>query len=87
MLAGISMHIGIGLFMGMWTFGLIMCFAYIAFVPADLLRSIMESPRLLRGAPGPDEGLVFLDTEFGARSKGAMVAEKGEMVSSGEGSR
>ena len=37
LMIGLSMHLGIGMFMGMWTFGLIMCFAYTAFVPAAVL--------------------------------------------------
>jgi uncharacterized membrane protein YphA (DoxX/SURF4 family) len=36
--AGIAMHAGIGLFMGMITFGLIAIFGYIAFVPPEVLQ-------------------------------------------------
>ena len=32
---GTAMHLGIGAFLGMWTFGLIMTIAYLAFVPGE----------------------------------------------------
>ncbi len=35
---GVGMHLGIGAFLGMWTFGLIMTFAYVAFVPPSVWR-------------------------------------------------
>lgn len=42
LLIGLSMHLGIGMFMGMWTFGLIMCFAYASFLPASLLHDAVD---------------------------------------------
>ena len=33
LLIGTGMHLGIGAFLGMWTFGLVMTFAYLTFVP------------------------------------------------------
>ena len=36
---GAGMHLGIGAFLGMWTFGLVMLIAYAAFIPAGVLRS------------------------------------------------
>jgi Vitamin K-dependent gamma-carboxylase len=38
---GVLMHLGIGAFLGMWTFGLIMAFAYLAFSDPDLWRHRM----------------------------------------------
>jgi hypothetical protein len=35
---GVAMHVGIGAFLGMWTFGLIMAFAYLAFSDPDVWR-------------------------------------------------
>lgn len=35
---GVAMHLGIGAFLGMWTFGLIMAFAYLAFSDPDVWR-------------------------------------------------
>ena len=35
---GIAMHIGIGAFLGMWTFGLIMTFAYLSFADPGIWR-------------------------------------------------
>ena len=46
LLIGVGMHLGIGLFMGMWTFGLIMCFGYLAFVPAPVLHKILGRLRI-----------------------------------------
>jgi uncharacterized membrane protein YphA (DoxX/SURF4 family) len=37
---GIAMHAGIGLFMGMITFGLIAIFGYLAFVPPDVMQQM-----------------------------------------------
>lgn len=37
--AGVAMHIGIGAFLGMWTFGLIMTFAYLSFCDPDRART------------------------------------------------
>lgn len=36
---GTAMHIGIGAFLGMWTFGLIMTFAYLSFADPDIWRT------------------------------------------------
>ncbi len=44
---GLLMHLGIGLFMGMWTFGLAMIFLYGAFVPPPVLQRIGQ--RLRKG--------------------------------------
>ena len=46
LLMGTLMHVGIGAFMGMWTFGLIMTFAYFSFSDADKWR------RWLNGVSG-----------------------------------
>jgi CheY-like chemotaxis protein len=36
---GTAMHLGIGAFLGMWTFGLIMTFAYLSFADPDIWRT------------------------------------------------
>jgi len=38
LLVGVTIHLGIGLFLGMWTFGLVMICTYIAFLPPGLFR-------------------------------------------------
>lgn len=38
--AGILMHIGIGACLGMWTFGLVMIFTYVSYVPPVRLRQL-----------------------------------------------
>lgn len=43
LMIGMSMHIGIGLFLGLWTFALIMIFGYLAFVPTALLRRMADT--------------------------------------------
>ena len=40
LLFGAAMHLGIGMFLGMWTFGLVMIMAYISFVDAESLRAV-----------------------------------------------
>lgn len=40
---GVSMHFGIGMFLGMWTFGLAMTFIYLAFVPPATYHRLMFS--------------------------------------------
>jgi hypothetical protein len=60
LLIGTAIHLGIGAFMGMWTFGLAVIFAYVAFLPgkqmsAILCRSTRGFGRILRScnlAPG-----------------------------------
>ncbi len=42
LLMGVAMHVGIGAFLGMWTFGLIMAFAYLAFSDPDVWRRRMS---------------------------------------------
>ena len=42
LLAGLGMHFGIGAFLGMWTFGLAMMFAYVAFVPPAFFKNLFN---------------------------------------------
>ena len=42
LLIGVSMHVGIGMFLGMWTFGLAMAFGYLTFVPSPPLRRFIH---------------------------------------------
>ncbi len=44
---GVLMHLGIGAFLGMWTFGLTMIFGYLAFLEPETVRSIVSLPLLL----------------------------------------
>jgi CheY-like chemotaxis protein len=48
---GTAMHFGIGAFLGMWTFGLIMTFAYLSFAEPEIWRSRLARIRI-RFAPG-----------------------------------
>lgn len=41
LLIGVAIHLGIGAFMGMWTFGLAVIFLYVAFVPATTLHAVL----------------------------------------------
>lgn len=43
LLAGASMHLGIGAFMGMWTFGLVMIFTYVSYMPAAWAEAVQLS--------------------------------------------
>ena len=40
LLIGVLMHLGIGMFLGMWTFGLVMIFTYISYFPPETLARI-----------------------------------------------
>ncbi len=40
LMVGVMMHLGIGMFLGMWTFGLAMIFMYLAFVPPETYNSV-----------------------------------------------
>ncbi len=53
LLMGTAIHLGIGAFMGMWTFGLAMIFAYVSFLPGEPMaaligRATSQVGRLLR---------------------------------------
>lgn len=37
---GVMMHLGIGMFLGMWTFGLAMIFIYLAFIPTETYKLV-----------------------------------------------
>ncbi|HET6325077.1 MAG TPA: hypothetical protein VFG04_10280 [Planctomycetaceae bacterium] len=39
---GTAIHLGIGAFMGMWTFGLAVIFAYVAFIPGRQISAILR---------------------------------------------
>ncbi len=39
---GTAIHLGIGAFMGMWTFGLAVIFAYVAFIPGQQISAILR---------------------------------------------
>ncbi len=41
---GVLMHLGIGAFLGMWTFGLTMIFGYLAFIEPRTVRTIVALP-------------------------------------------
>ena len=86
LLAGAMMHLGIGGFMGMWTFGLVMTFAYHSFTPPQEVRrwahwlwSFFSLPRLVEYAPGNASSLSWraaldfnddLSYRSGARNEG-----------------
>ena len=57
---GVLMHVGIGAFLGMWTFGLIMAFAYLTFSDPDLWRHRMTLfARWIRGRVDSSPVLAF----------------------------
>ncbi|MCA9048516.1 MAG: HTTM domain-containing protein [Planctomycetaceae bacterium] len=69
LLMGTLMHLGIGAFLGMWTFGLIMTFAYLSFADAPKWRQRLEAfqtrffpqskwlPKAIPLPSGPQPGL------------------------------
>jgi hypothetical protein len=42
LLVGVGIHLGIGAFMGMWTFGLAVIFMYVCFVPATTINAVLR---------------------------------------------
>jgi hypothetical protein len=48
--AAVGTHLGIGAFLGMWTFGLIMLVGNMAFLPTEGVRRVVEA--LIRRRPG-----------------------------------
>jgi hypothetical protein len=59
LLQGLAMHLGIGAFMGMWTFGLIMLIGLLTFLPNEWARRVWnpspapsQKPRLLVASAG-----------------------------------
>ena len=42
LIVGMLMHLGIGAFLGMWTFGLAMIFGYVAFIDPETIRRVMR---------------------------------------------
>lgn len=44
LIGGILLHLGIGAFLGMWTFGLTMIFGYLVFVDPDTIRAALRWP-------------------------------------------
>ena len=57
---GLAMHVGIGAFLGMWTFGLIMAFAYFAFSDPDVWRARLSAAGdWIQRRTHSDQGLIF----------------------------
>lgn len=50
---GVSMHLGIGMFLGMWTFGLAMIFLYLSFLTPETARAVAAWFRSLADVEGP----------------------------------
>jgi hypothetical protein len=76
---GVFMHLGIGAFFGMWTFGLIMTFAYLAFSDPELWRRRLNKyfqPAVAADAVdrvGSQQGGTRPDDSDGCRCEQAQV--------------
>lgn len=81
---GLAMHLGIGAFLGMWTFGLMMSFCYLGFVPARLIRSGIN--RLYVSTRRPDWNIKHLsqfgelEPEFSIEEDEARSEEMSDLV-------
>jgi hypothetical protein len=51
LICAVFLHLGIGAFLGMWTFGLIMLLGNAAFLPTDLVRRLVGALAPIRLAP------------------------------------
>ncbi len=61
LLVGTAMHLGIGAFLGMWTFGLIMMFTYFSYMPPEKLRMVGAWLALAIPKPVPIQVKVYRD--------------------------
>lgn len=59
LLVGIGLHVGIGLCLGMWTFGLIMLVGCASFLPTDTVGAIVAATLRRRPRPEPIEFLSY----------------------------
>ncbi len=57
LLTGTVIHLGIGAFLGMWTFGLAVVFMYVAFIPATTLRRALHAVQRFVAAPARLAGI------------------------------
>ena len=66
LMVGVMMHLGIGMFLGMWTFGLAMIFIYLAFIPAETYNVIACRAALLwqRRISEPDSAGIVSGCPF-----------------------
>ena len=66
--AGILMHLGIGAFLGMWTFGLAMILSYLSFAPPEACAAIESAvaKRFLSGARVVTCGPGWIGRQWGA---------------------
>lgn len=53
---GVLVHLGIGAFFGMWTFGLTMIFGYLAFIKPETVRAAMALPFKFAGSRAKPTG-------------------------------
>lgn len=53
--AGVVMHVGIGAFLGMWTFGLIMLVGCASFLPTDTLARLFDKTSRLPAGPSSND--------------------------------
>ena len=84
---GAAMHLGIGAFLGMWTFGLAAVFAYAAFVPPASWRRLTASARsvfvgrsewqdAVMALPAAEHRVLFVDPCGGGRATAVSVLSR-----------
>lgn len=73
LLCGVAMHLGIGGFLGMWTFGSAMLFGYLAFVPPSVIQRIFR-PLFRCVASQPVSILVRRDSSSECRRAARLLA-------------
>lgn len=74
---GLAMHLGIGAFLGMWTFGLSMAFAYLAFLDAAWWRHATErwfARRRATGSRTPVTSPSAIDVDGTANASNRLAA-------------
>ena len=83
LLTGVGMHVGIGAFLGMWTFGLIMIFAYLAFLHPDTWRNRFNRfiRRLQRRRPMTESSAEFTESATDEIMAACGLAQSSEALS------
>jgi CheY-like chemotaxis protein len=83
---GTAMHLGIGAFLGMWTFGLIMIFAYVSFADPEQTRARLQAVgRTLRigSSPKTSEGTRHTDLLSEPAAVAGVASASGTLDNSG----
>jgi len=69
----VPLHLGIGLMLGMWTFGLVMLIGVSSFIPPEWVRAVVERGRAGGPAPTGGEGSAPSSRRTGSQAVGSAT--------------